>query len=143
MGGVAKKKPGSGNSRRRNTYKAQQRKVFQSRHIDQVWEDVRKDQEALITVSDTNKDKLGPIGTTDKAVLDEDTPGGGAHYCISCSRYFVTGDALEKHAKTKPHKRRLKELQGAKPHNKRDAEWAAGMGKPDNGAKQQPAQMEQ
>ena len=126
---------------------------------------------------------------TYRAVLDEDTPGGGAHYCISCSRYFVTGDALEKHAKTKPHKRRyagvmlccqlpeahfkphawqmcsswpnalsvhkllacvsqgtscrLKELQGAKPHNKRDAEWAAGMGKPDNGAKQQPAQMEQ
>lgn len=41
-----------------------------------------------------------------RAVLDEDTPGGGAHYCISCSRYFVSDDALEKHAKTKPHKRR-------------------------------------
>ena len=35
----------------------------------QVWEDVRKDQEALITVADTNNDKLGPIGTTDKCVL--------------------------------------------------------------------------
>ena len=35
----------------------------------QVWEDVRKDQDALITVSDTNKDKLGPIGTTDKYAL--------------------------------------------------------------------------
>ena len=113
MGGVGKRKPGSGNSRRRGTYKRQQRKTFQSRHIDQVseaqltcqgsnsaysalggplmytfanesmllqpsasitliltcaqvWEDVRKEQEALVTVSDTTKDKLGPIGTTDK-----------------------------------------------------------------------------
>ena len=38
---------------------------------------------------------------------------------------------------------RLKELQGARPHNKRDAEWAAGMGKPDNGVKQPAVQMEQ
>ena len=38
---------------------------------------------------------------------------------------------------------RLKELQGARPHNKRDAEWAAGMGKPDNGVKQPAEQMEQ
>ena len=113
MGGVGKRKPGSGNSRRKGTYKRQQRKTFQSRHIDQVseappkrqrsssagraigvcfmytfangsmhcqtsaintlllvcaqvWEDVRKEQQALVTVSDTTKDKLGPIGTTDK-----------------------------------------------------------------------------
>ena len=32
----------------------------------QVWEDVRKEQQALVTVSDTTEDKLGPIGTTDK-----------------------------------------------------------------------------
>ncbi|CAK0784908.1 hypothetical protein CVIRNUC_008113 [Coccomyxa viridis] len=141
MGAVAKRRTSSGNSRRKGTYKAQQRKVFQGRHIDQVWDDVRK--ETLVTVSETTGDKLGPIGTTDKAVLDEDTPGGGAFYCTPCSRYFVSADALQKHAGTKPHKRRLKELQGARPHNKQDAEWAAGMGKPDNGVKQPAVQMEQ
>ena len=35
----------------------------------QVWDDVRK--EALVTVSDTTGDKLGPIGTTDKCVDDQ------------------------------------------------------------------------
>ena len=38
---------------------------------------------------------------------------------------------------------RRKELQGARPHTKQDAEWAAGMGKPDNGVKQPAVQMEQ
>ena len=38
---------------------------------------------------------------------------------------------------------RIKELQGARPHNQSDAEAAAGMGKPDNGMRLQPVQMEQ
>ena len=32
-----------------------------------------------------------------------------------------------------PLRRRVKELMGARPHNQADAEWAAGMGAPDNG----------
>ena len=31
------------------------------------------------------------------------------------------------------HKRRVKELMGAKPHAQADADWAGGMGRPDNG----------
>ena len=31
---------------------------------------------------------------------------------------------------------RVEELQGARPHSKGDAEWAAGMAEPDNGPKQ-------
>jgi len=38
---------------------------------------------------------------------------------------------------------RIKELRGARPHNQSDAETAAGMGKPDNGVRLQPMQMEQ
>jgi bud site selection protein 20 len=47
----------------------------------------------------------------------------------------VSGDALEKHTKTKLHKRRVKVLLGDRPHNKLDAELAGNMGAPDNGAK--------
>lgn len=68
------------------------------------------------------------------AVLDDDTPGGGAHYCIPCARYFVSGHALAKHTSSKPHKRRAKQLAGAKPHTQADADAAAGMGAPDDGA---------
>ncbi len=39
-------------------------------------------------------------------------------------------------------RRRLKELGGARPHNQRDAELAAGMGAPDNGQKAKPVEME-
>jgi hypothetical protein len=70
--------------------------------------------------------------------LDDDLPGGGQYYCIACSKYFISGNALEQHNRTKPHKRRLGGLvklkqQGMKPHCAQDAEAAAGMGKPDNG----------
>jgi hypothetical protein len=43
---------------------------------------------------------------SDRAVLDEDIPAGGAFYCTPCSRYFVSKHALSEHARTKPHKRR-------------------------------------
>jgi hypothetical protein len=57
--------------------------------------------------------------------------GLGAWY----SRYFQRLEALSTHQKTKAHKKRIKELQGAKPHVQADAEAAAGMGKVDNGPK--------
>jgi hypothetical protein len=41
-----------------------------------------------------------------RAVLDEDTPGGGSFYCTPCARYFVSDTALVSHCKTKAHKRR-------------------------------------
>lgn len=65
--------------------------------------------------------------------LDEDLPAHGQHFCISCSRYFQSEEALRAHEKTKPHRRRIKVLLGARPHNQADADWAAGMGAPDNG----------
>jgi len=51
------------------------------------------------------------------------------------SRYFQRLTALTTHQKTKAHKKRIKELQGAKPHMQADADAAAGMGKVDNGPK--------
>jgi hypothetical protein len=53
-----------------------------------------------------------------------------------CSRYFQSEEALLDHSKTKLHKRKVKTLlTSARPHNKVDAEVAAGMGRPDNGPK--------
>uniref|UniRef100_A0A0G4F1V9 C2H2-type domain-containing protein n=1 Tax=Chromera velia CCMP2878 TaxID=1169474 RepID=A0A0G4F1V9_9ALVE len=61
-----------------------------------------------------------------KLVVDEDLPGRGMHYCIPCARYFESREVLEGHAKTKTHKKRLKEsLQD--PYTQRDAEEAAEM----------------
>ena len=37
------------------------------------------------------------------------------------------------HLRAQDHKRRIKVLMGARPHNQADADWAAGMGPPDNG----------
>lgn len=67
------------------------------------------------------------------AELDDDVPGGGKHYCEYCSRYFVSDKAKVDHERTKQHKKRVKELQGPKPHSQADADWAAGLGMPDNG----------
>jgi len=36
----------------------------------------------------------------------------------------------------------MKELEGARPHNKKDAVWAAGMGAADTGQKSKPVEME-
>ncbi|GAB4814730.1 hypothetical protein N2152v2_001776 [Parachlorella kessleri] len=73
----------------------------------QVWEDVRKEE-------GVHNGKTGPVGTL-------------------LNRYFQSEQAMQDHEKTKPHKRRIKQLLGARPHNQADADWAAGMGAPDNG----------
>lgn len=116
MGGKAKGvgKRGIGSSKSRKTHKQGLRAQFESRHLDQIWEDVRK----AVTVHDG---KTAPVGTTDRyaslagcallkhilcyccqpisenclyicrAQLDEDLPAHGQHYCIPC-RYLLIPD---------------------------------------------------
>ncbi|MEW5319986.1 MAG: hypothetical protein WDW38_011094 [Sanguina aurantia] len=104
------------------------RAEFEQRHIDQVWEDVRK------PTTDVINSASGPKGTTARSVLDEDVPGYGKFYCVPCSRYFQSQVAHDDHDKTRPHKRRLKLLTTtARPHNQQDADIASGMGAADNG----------
>ncbi len=55
-------------------------------------------------------DEIQP-GTLEKSVkklteFDEDLPGLGQYYCVSCAKYFVSKEVLEDHFKTKRHKRR-------------------------------------
>mmetsp|Transcript_17700 Transcript_17700/g.57254 ORF Transcript_17700/g.57254 Transcript_17700/m.57254 type:complete len:142 (+) Transcript_17700:328-753(+) len=95
--------------------------------VDQVWEDVRKEEGV------TDGKTFGPLGTTTKGQLDEDIPGYGKFYCIACSKYFIDDFTLTQHNRSKPHKRRVKELKGVRPHNAEDAEQAGGLGPTDNG----------
>lgn len=114
MGGKAKGvgKRGIGSSKSRKTHKQGLRAQFESRHLDQIWEDVRK----AVTVHDG---KTAPVGTTNRyaslsgcaplkhnfcyccqpfsenclytcrAQLDEDLPAHGQHYCIPCRCLFI------------------------------------------------------
>lgn len=59
---------------------------------------------------------------------DEDLPGQGQFYCVECSRYFINEKGLSDHNKSKPHKKRLKELKET-PYSHEEAERAAGMSK--------------
>lgn len=62
MGAPGKKRTGGGQHGRK-VCKSQTRKTFLARHIDQVWEDIRKPQ-------GVHDGKHGPLGTTDKCVLN-------------------------------------------------------------------------
>ncbi|KAG0703706.1 Zinc finger protein 593 [Chionoecetes opilio] len=59
--------------------------------------------------------------------VDEDKPGGGQHYCLHCARYFIDTDALQRHFRTKVHKRRLKALE-IEPYSIEESERAGGIG---------------
>ncbi|KAF2070610.1 hypothetical protein CYY_008067 [Polysphondylium violaceum] len=45
-----------------------------------------------------------------KIEIDPELPGMGQHFCIHCSKHYITDEALNTHFQTKTHKRRVKEL---------------------------------
>jgi len=128
MGTAPGKRRVGGDSKTRKGHKRLSRGKFRERHIDQVWEDARKPRAAV-----TDGRTFAPIGTLARCPLDADVPGGGRHYCVPCGRHFQTDVALADHEKTKPHRRRVKALEGPRPHGQKDAERAGGMGADDNG----------
>ena len=68
--GVGKR--GVGSSKSRKTHKQGLRAQFESRHLDQIWEDVRK----AVIVHDG---KTAPVGTTDRYAL------AAAKYLVGCT----------------------------------------------------------
>ena len=64
--------------------------------------------------------------------IDPDLPGLGQFYCMACARYFMDSENLEKHNKSRPHKRRVK-LTLEEKYTQEEADRGAGMGAPDNG----------
>ncbi|CAO3682769.1 unnamed protein product [Umbelopsis ramanniana] len=52
--------------------------------------------------------KEGNIEKMKNQPIDADKTGLGQHYCVPCARYFPNDDTLQKHEKSKLHKRRVK-----------------------------------
>lgn len=82
---------------RKKQHRSNEKAVFKktkrrTRDLDQVWDDTRPEQ-AEKTMQE-------------KTVLDEDLPGLGQYYCITCARYFSNDSSLKEHHKTKTHKKR-------------------------------------
>ncbi|CAK9683078.1 Zinc-finger double-stranded RNA-binding family protein [Candida parapsilosis] len=58
--------------------------------------------------------------------LDEYKPGLGQYYCIECAKYFENQISLDRHQKSKIHKRRVKLLK-ERPYTPLEAEAAGGV----------------
>ena len=58
--------------------------------------------------------------------LDELKPGLGQYYCIQCAKYFENQISLDRHTKSKIHKRRVKSL-NERPYTPLEAGAAAGV----------------
>lgn len=57
----------------------------------------------------------------------EDKPGLGQFYCVTCARYFMTENASKHHYKTKEHKKRIKIIKTEVPYTIEEAERAGGL----------------
>jgi len=64
------------------------------RYNDQIYEDLQPHNAAKLAARDA----------------DEDLPGLGLHYCVTCAKHFTGATGLSAHERTKDHKRRVKEL---------------------------------
>lgn len=58
---------------------------------------------------------------------DEDLPGLGQNYCISCSKHFITAEARKEHEASKEHKKRLKICLTEVPYTIEESERAGGV----------------
>ena len=58
---------------------------------------------------------------------DEDKPGLGQFYCVTCARYFISSTAQSQHLKTKEHKKRFKQCTTVEPYTIEESLRAAGM----------------
>lgn len=56
----------------------------------------------------------------------EDLPGFGEWYCTECAKWFESETNFAKHAKGKPHKRRVRQLKDD-PYSQKEAEAAVGL----------------
>jgi bud site selection protein 20 len=63
-----------------------------------------------------------------KFEFDADIPGGGQFYCEPTGKHFCDQRALDDHMKSKPYKKRLKEIREEK-YTQNEANYGAGMSK--------------
>lgn len=99
-------------NKKKGSNKRNRRKRSLARAVDQIHDDLA--------------DPMKEEALRNDQPVDFDLPGLGQHYCVECARYFIDGDVLKQHARTKLHKNRLKELR-EKPYSQAEAEAAAGL----------------
>ena len=61
-----------------------------------------------------------------KSFDPSDTAGLAQFYCVDCAKHFESESNFFKHAKGKPHKRRVRQLR-EEPHSQKEAEAAVGL----------------
>ena len=108
-----------GHAQRRKGNTAKHKQIGKSRKTKRYKRDI--DQ----IVNDLKPENIGKF---DKLEIDEDLPGLGQFYCIFCSKYFINKDVLEKHYKTKEHKKRVKATKET-PYTIEDSKFFAGKTK--------------
>lgn len=97
----ARKKGRNKDKAHRRIVKAKNLRRFQ----DQIYEDLQPEKTAKLL----------------NQPIDEDLPGLGQFYCVSCAKHFVNRHSLTTHTKTKDHKKQLKILK-EKPYDLKEAE---------------------
>ncbi|RIA92048.1 hypothetical protein C1645_86773 [Glomus cerebriforme] len=85
-----------------------------AKDLDQIQEDIKK-----------VKENGGDETILKPQEWNEDLPGLGQFYCISCAKYFVDSEALNRHQRGKNHKKRVKLLKET-PYTQAEAEAAVG-----------------
>ena len=69
--------------------------------------------------------------------MQEEMPGLGQHYCVTCARYFISDQAIKMHNKTKEHKKRFKVCMTEEPYTIEEANRAGGLNPASNAPKRQ------
>mmetsp|Transcript_13222 Transcript_13222/g.31351 ORF Transcript_13222/g.31351 Transcript_13222/m.31351 type:complete len:118 (+) Transcript_13222:175-528(+) len=98
---------------KKKQYKKAVRTRVRAKDVDQIQDEIKKIEE-------------DHGGVAPALPVDDDLPGRGQFYCLSCARYFINDDVLQYHYRTKQHKKRLKAVMD-KPYTHAEAEAGAGM----------------
>jgi len=127
----------AGGQKKRYSHKSARLKSFLKKGDDIIYDELKKISTGQSPTSTAIAvEHISSTGNVKYDSLEpEDLPGLGRHYCLYCDRHFANEEAITKHSITKGHKKRVKAMQGERPHSQIDADVAGGMGRPDNGPK--------
>ena len=106
--------PGSkNNAKKKKVYKKAHATWCRPRDIDQIQDDIKKESS---------------IGQKMEFELDDDLPGLGQFYCTPCARHFMSQSYLDTHIQSRPHKRRIKDIQNEQ-YTQAEADRGSGKSK--------------
>ncbi|CAM9410860.1 unnamed protein product [Choristocarpus tenellus] len=110
--GQRKSKGGKGGHKTKNKqYKKGHATKSRRKDVDQIQDELKVEEEQ---------------GKKMEFELDDDLPGQGQFYCTPCARHFSEQEPLDRHVKSKVHKRRMKDV-AQEQYTQEEAERGAGM----------------